>query len=215
MRIGTWNLAGGWGADHRAFLRRLECDLLLLTEVPFGCDPVGFRVHHTVGLMTRGRWWAAICSAADLVPLPDPEHATAMTEIDGLRVCCSVLPWRSCGRQAGWVGENTAERTRNAVAAVESARPDVWGGDWNHSLTGTECAGSLDGRGAIVEALTRLRLEAPTSTSPHRFDGVSSIDHVAVPATWHTDDVQRIVADKGRRRLSDHDAYVVAVTRGF
>lgn len=215
MRIGTWNLAGRWGADHRAFLRRLECDVLLLTEVPFGCDPDGFRVHHTAGLMTSGRWWAVVCSAGDLAPVPDPEHATAMAEIDGLRVCCSVLPWRSCGPHAGWAGETTAERTRGAVAAVESARPDVWGGDWNHSLTGPEVAGSLDGRRAIVEALTRLRLQALTSSSPHRLDGVSSIDHVAVPAAWQVDDVQRIAADQGRRRLSDHDAYVVTVTRGF
>lgn len=214
MRIGTWNLAGGWGAEHRAFLRRLECDVLLLTEVPFGCDPDGFQVHHTADPMTSGRAWAAICSAADLAPMPDPEHGTVMGAIDGLRVCCSVLPWRSCGRRAGWEGETTAERTRRAVAAVESARPDVWGGDWNQSLLGPEMAGSLVGRSAIAEALARLRLLAPTASAAHHLDGLYSIDHVAVPATWRVDDAQRIAADQGRRRLSDHDAYVVTVTRG-
>ena len=33
MRIGTWNLGGRWGDQHRAFLRRRDCDVWLLTEV--------------------------------------------------------------------------------------------------------------------------------------------------------------------------------------
>ncbi len=86
----------------------------------------------------------------------------------------------------------------------------MWGGDWNHALTGKEYAGSMGGRRAVVAALESLGLEATTTNLPHAIDGLLSIDHVAVP-----DGIQamasRIVVDCEGRRLSDHDAYVVEV----
>ena len=55
--------------------------------------------------------------------------------------------------------------------------------------------------------LNRLRLNVPTTSLPHRINGVRSIDHIGlqVPAR----DAVRIVASDGTRRLSDHDLYVV------
>jgi hypothetical protein len=57
----------------------------------------------------------------------------------------------------------------------------VWGGDWNHALTGREHAGSIAGRASIASALTELGLVVPTTDLAHRIDGLLSIDHIAVP----------------------------------
>ena len=60
----------------------------------------------------------------------------------------------------------------------------VWGGDWNHELTGRLFAGSIEGRARILRALDDLGLAAPTDTAPHRIPPARSINHVAVPAFW-------------------------------
>jgi hypothetical protein len=41
MRIGTWNLAGRWSEIHQLMLHDLECDVWLLTEVPWECELPG------------------------------------------------------------------------------------------------------------------------------------------------------------------------------
>jgi hypothetical protein len=41
--------------------------------------------------------------------------------------------------------------------------------------------------------------------------GHRSIDHIAVPIAWDVTGVYRLQAAAEGRRLSDHDAYVVAV----
>jgi endonuclease/exonuclease/phosphatase family metal-dependent hydrolase len=83
----------------------------------------------------------------------------------------------------------------------------VWGGDWNHALTGKEYAGSQGGRRAILSALDELGLEVPTADLPHRMDRLLTIDHIAVPHGWSTP-ATRVVAGRGGKRLSDHDAYI-------
>ncbi len=209
MRIGTWNLAGRWDARHADLLSTLACDVLLLTEVSDRIDLPG-TTHATAATMAARRRWAAIWSRHPVAPLPDPHGATAMAEIEGLRFCSSVLPWRSCGSRSPWVGETTEQRTRNAVDAISTARPDVWGGDWNHAMGGREYSGSAAGRRHLLAALHQLGLGAPTATAPHQIDGLLSIDHVAVPAGWqaHVEHHSALVAGG---RLSDHDAYVVEV----
>ncbi len=84
----------------------------------------------------------------------------------------------------------------------------VWGGDWNHALSGREYAGSAGGRHAVLAAMEELGLEAPTAELPHAIEGLLSIDHVAVPAGTAAT-ARRVVAEHDGRRLSDHDAYVV------
>ena len=83
MQIGTWNMAGRWSADHLTFVRDLDCDVLLLTEVDGGTTLPGYLMHHSQAEMTKGRWWAMVASRARLVALPDPHVASAMASIDG------------------------------------------------------------------------------------------------------------------------------------
>jgi hypothetical protein len=75
-----------------------------------------------------------------------------MADVDGLRVCASVLPWRSCGADP-WGSGDTAARTVRAVDSVRAARPTVWGGDWNHALCGPETSGSMAGRRHLAGVL--------------------------------------------------------------
>ncbi|EON23408.1 endonuclease/exonuclease/phosphatase [Nocardioides sp. CF8] len=211
MRIGTWNLAGRWDARHLALIETMDCDVLLLTEVSERVDLPAHDLHLGCLEMTLKRRWAAVASRLPMRPLPDPHGASAMAEIEGIRFCSSILPWRSCGTRDLWVGVNTAEKTNTAVVALEAAAPEVWGGDWNHALSGREWTGSIAGRASILEAVERLRLHVPTASSPHQIDALLSIDHIAVPTTWVTGAAQRYRAFDSETRISDHDAYVVEV----
>ncbi|MGB0099112.1 MAG: hypothetical protein WBP61_02405, partial [Nocardioides sp.] len=208
--IGTWNLAGRWSDDHLASLTTLRCDALLLTEVSDRVEMPGMVGHVSNLQMARRRHWAGIWSPYPMTPLPDPHGASAMVEILGYRFCSSILPWRSCGSREPWVGSNTAERTIDAVDAIRKAAPDIWGGDWNHALEGPEYADSKAGRDHLLKSLAELGLIAATADAPHQIEGLLSIDHIAVPATWsrHVEHHSTLLADG---RLSDHDAYVVEV----
>lgn len=211
MRIGTWNLQGRWDARHLAQIEVMDCDVLLLTEVSERVDMPSYDLHLARGLMSPKRRWAAVASRLPLLALPDPHGASAMVELAGLRVCSSILPWRSCGSRNPWVGANTAERTLAAVEAVEVSAPFVWGGDWNHALSGREHTGSVAGRRSVLAAVERLKLQVPTGSLPHQIEGLLSIDHIAVPKSWHVIGTQRHPAFTGEVRISDHDAYVVEV----
>jgi endonuclease/exonuclease/phosphatase family metal-dependent hydrolase len=83
----------------------------------------------------------------------------------------------------------------------------VWGGDWNHAISGEEWAGTKGGRAHVLAAVEELGLQVPTAELPHRLDRLLSIDHVAVPSSWSVRDAYRLNA-KG---FSDHDGYVVDV----
>ncbi|MDH2414325.1 endonuclease/exonuclease/phosphatase family protein [Nocardioides sp. CER19] len=210
MRIGTWNLAGRWSDGHQHFLEALDCDVLLLTEVSDRVTLPSSVGHVTEALMAPRRYWSGIWSRRGIKPLPDPHDATAMAEVMGLRVCSSILPWKGCGARTPWVGVNTYERTANAVDVIERAAPAIWGGDWNHALRDREYSGSKAGRHHIAAAMEHLGLRAPTADAPHQIDGLHSIDHVAVPASWQTR-VEHHTALLSEGRLSDHDAYVLEV----
>lgn len=209
MRIGTWNLQGRWDARHFHLIEAMDCDVLLLTEVSERLDLPGYDVHLGRKLMSPKRRWAAVASRLPMSPGPDPHGASATVELAGLRVCSSILPWRSCGTRDPWVGANSAERTTAAVDAVEANGPSVWGGDWNHALSGREPTGSVAGRRSVLAAVERLELQVPTAWMPHQIDGLLSIDHIAVPKSWHVTATQRHRALSGGTRISDHDAYVV------
>lgn len=128
-------------------------------------------------------------------------------------VCSSILPWRSCGNRRPWIGSTTAEKTAYAVAAIEVAAPTVWGGDWNHALSGREWTGSQQGRACLLDAVGRRGLQVPTATCPHRFEGLLSIDHIAIPREWIVAHVEHHPASYDAVRLSDHDSYVVDLGR--
>ena len=192
----------------------MECDVLLLTEVSERVELPGYDLHLGRLLMMPKRRWAAVASRLSMRPMPDPHGASAMAELEGLRLCSSILPWRSCGTQDPWAGATTAEKTIAAVAAVEAAAPAVWGGDWNHARSGREWTGSVAGRRSVFESVERLGLQVPTAISPHQIEDLLSIDHIAVPKSWVVTSTQRHRAFVGESRISDHDAYVVGVASG-
>lgn len=88
----------------------------------------------------------------------------------------------------------------------------VWGGDWNHAMSGNEVAGNKQGRAHLLEVVQELGLVVPTAEVPSQVDGFQgerylSIDHIAVTASWKVR-AKRHIACKG---LSDHDAYIIDV----
>lgn len=209
LRIGTWNLDGRSGPRQRDFLASLGCDVLLLTEVPEDLDLGPWTMYLSEAEIREGVRYAAVL-ARTLVLRSSPHPASAVAEHRGWRFCSSVLPWRGSGGAAPWSGANQAERTQAACRAIAGGEVDVWGGDWNHGVHGRDWAGSRGGRAAIEDAVARLGLQVVTGGLPAAGDRQRSIDHIAIPRKALVDSVQRVVAQDGRGRLSDHDAYVVA-----
>lgn len=213
MRIGTWNMAGWLKPGWRDLLLHADCDVWLLTEVNEAVELPGYSVHRAEARMAARRHWAAVLSKAPLTPLPDPHPASAAAVVDGVTYCSSILPWRSSPGEPMWPGAEPprnlhAGRTGYALKTLLAQLPRqqlVWGGDWNHALSGTESAGSLGGRARLLAAVEELDLQVPTAHLPHRLDGLLSIDHVGVPTTWTVRAAERVDA----RGLSDHDCYVV------
>ena len=217
MRIGTWNLDGKSSVDHQQFLEREACDVWLLTEVPSRFSLDGGQLFRSAP-MTEAKSWAAVWSRGDAAPSPSPHPAAATAVVHGVLYCSCVLPWRSA--RASWPPEDAGDVAAMTAAALArlsyalSGAPGsvVWGGDWNHALAGREYVGSIAGRKAILRLRDELRLQVPTEHLPHAKPGVVSIDHIAVPTDWRVTDRRRIVAFADRKRLSDHDAYVVDCT---
>jgi hypothetical protein len=213
LQIGTWNLAGRWDARHEALLFAADADVWLLTEVNERLALPGYRSHATRARMAPRRAWACVLSRRGLDPLDDPHPASAAARIGGVPFCSSVLPWRGCGQAEPWIAGSHGERTRDAVDRIARAFPQgawVWGGDWNHALSGREHAGSMAGRAHVVALLEARGLEVPTARLPHRLPGLLSIDHIAIPRGGSAT-ARRVVAEAGPARLSDHDAYLVDV----
>ena len=215
MRIGTWNLDGNWSLAHHTFMQYEMCDVWLLTEVPEEIHLQGYTPHLSQESMLDGRRWAGIFSLVPPPdPLEDPHPASAAAVVGNTTFVSSVLPWRTCGSGWPWVGTTTAEKTRATLDALLKHLPRqdlVWGGDWNHSLEGSETAGSHDGRAMILAALEELDLWAPTAPLHHRLSGVKSIDHVAVSRHSSNPKAMRLPAFRDGKKLSDHDAYVVDI----
>jgi hypothetical protein len=208
VRIGTWNLDGKWAPGHLALLVAADCDVWLLTEVNLRVEIEGYSRHCTTELMGDEKWWAGIYSRRPLSPLPDPHVASAAARIDGTTYCSSILPWRSCGGEPTWPGPDHAGKTAFAVDTLLGRLPTnrlVWGGDWNHALSGVEWAGSKPGRQHVLHAVEMLGLTVPTAELPHRIDGLLSIDHIAVAADQPVIPAER----RSAIGLSDHDCYVI------
>ena len=212
VRVATWNVEGRWSEAHARLIQSLDADVLLLTEVSDRLELDGYFIHRTSAPMGPRRTWAAVATRDPLRPLPDPHFATALVTSDDWTIASSILPWKGCGPDP-WGNGNHTDRTRRTLDALLSHLPRerlIWGGDWNHALSGIEYAGSAAGRAHLLEALEFLGLTVPTANLPHRIDGLLSIDHIAVPAgkTAATRST-RVEVDSGHRTLSDHDAYLV------
>ena len=218
MRIGTWNVENRLMTEkHKELILTQECDIWLLTEVHpswaenEGTEILGFNAHLSKGVMGRNQHWAAVLSMLPLDRLDDPHAASAAAKINGVTYCSSILPWRGVAANSDpWQGSNHSEMTEAAIKTLLANLPKsdlVWGGDWNHSLIGKEHAGSMGGRTHLLEAVSQLGLNVPTTGLSHRGNFCQAIDHIGVPLSWKVDSVKRIDA----QGLSDHDAYVVEV----
>jgi hypothetical protein len=210
MRIGTWNLAGRWDERHAALLRNQKCDVWLLTEVSERLELDGYLLQRTTDCMAPRRRWAAILSNTPLEALPDPHPASALARIGSLVFCSSILPWRSCGTDSPWVGTRHVDKTKAALDHLLLALPNtglVWGGDWNHALVGKEYAGSQGGRKHLLDAISELKLQVPTTNLPHRLPDCLSIDHISISQTATVVLAERIDATG----FSDHDAYIIEI----
>ena len=218
MRIGTWNVENRLMSEkHQELIRRQNCDVWLLTEVhPKWAENEGKTILHfhaqlSKGVMGRNQHWAAVLSVLPLERLDDPHDASAAAKINGVTYCSTILPWRGVkADSAPWHGSSHSEMTENAIKILLSDLPKsdlVWGGDWNHSLIGKEHAGSMGGRNHILEAVSQLGLNVPTTVLSHRGNYCQAIDHIGVPLSWSVESAKRV----DTQGLSDHDAYVVEV----
>jgi len=217
MRIGTWNLAGRWTDEHASLITDLGCDVWLLTEVSERLSVDGYDLHLSTGEMAQRRRWAAVLSRTTLAPAGDPHPASAMAQVDGLTFCSSILPWRSCGNSFPWVGERHTDKTQATLDALDRNLPRsalVWGGDWNHALSGSEYVGSIGGRAHLTAFLTGRDMRVPTAELPHHIEPLLSIDHIAHTGDLTSRDATRFSSKSpDGRRLSDHDGYVLTLTR--
>ena len=195
-------------------MREQDCDVWLLTEVSEHLALDGCWKHQTTACMAKKRRWAAILSQKPLVGHTDPHPASALAGVDNLLFCSSILPWRSCSARQPWVGVRHAAKTKATIDDLLGHLPQndlIWGGDWNHALSGPEFAGSQEGRGYLLAAVANLGLEVLTAALPHRIENLLSIDHIAVPKGARVVSAERVDASAEGRRLSDHDGYVVEI----
>ena len=213
MKMGTWNMEGRGGATQTAFLLEQSCDVLLLTEVKDGWTLPGYSITEGGPDMGPGKRWAAIASREPLVPLGlDPLHPTSVAAVvGGTTYVSSILPWAGSGGKAPWHGVDHAARVVNTLKVLapflQNQKHLVWGGDWNHSLSGPERAGSRAGRMDLLALVDDLGLCVPTAGLSHHLSGLLSIDHVALRGG--AEDARRVAAAKDGKRLSDHDFYIV------
>ncbi len=224
MRIGTWNIENRLiTSRHKDLILGEDCDVWLLTEVNRRWlsedgrieELPGFHCHPSRELMGRNQHWAVILSRRPFSDLPedrldDPHPASTAAIVSGITFCATILPWKGSGGEHPWSGENHSSRTHATLETLLKNLPAsnlVWGGDWNHSLFGTEIAGSIGGRNHLLSALKKLKLQVPTAGLTHRGNFCHAIDHIAVPLEWNVRFAKRIIANG----LSDHDAYVIDV----
>jgi hypothetical protein len=209
MRIGTWNMDGGWSPAHQAVIKQLDCDLLLLTEPHVALEVTGHRMHSTSRKMGPEKHWAAILTTGVLEPVDDPHPASAAALVNGTFVCASVLPWPLARGNWPWGPSEhqlRMEQSLDHLVAAMTNKVVIWGGDWNQPLTGNLTGFSRAAQVSILTALERLTLQVPTASKPSRRESQCSIDHVAVPQSWATRAAGHVAVD---RSLSDHDAYWV------
>jgi endonuclease/exonuclease/phosphatase family metal-dependent hydrolase len=208
-------MAGRRAPGWQDLLLNADCDVWLLTEVSESAELAGYHAHRGEARMAARRHWAAVFSRTRSTPMVDPNVASAAAVVGDMTYCSSILPWRSSRGEPTWPGAEPPRnlhsgRTRHAVDLLLRALPRqnfIWGGDWNHALSGDEWAGTKGGRAHVLAAVEEFGLQVPTAELPHRLGGLLSIDHIAVPTSWSVRDADRLNA----QGFSDHDGYFVDV----
>ncbi len=157
---------GRWSPDHRDLLLGADCDVWLLTEVSEKTVLPGYAIHCTSARMAARRHWAGVASRLPSAALPirTRERGGAGRRV-GVRELDPALEGLRLPRP--WVGDRHVDKTTHAIddlmLRLRTYPRLVWGGDWNHALTGREYAGSIGGRGPSPQLST-----SSTWSSHHR-----------------------------------------------
>jgi hypothetical protein len=229
LRIGTFNMGHERNASPMVLKRQLDfmvdvdCDIWLLTEVPYTFKTVAEpgTVAVSESMDRTHKVYAAVWAKARAAQEPEIHDAAALATVAGRRVC-------SCMFAAGdtifrdWPDEGFDRPTvlRAALARLKTglgsgATDLVLGGHWSQELAGENLLGTPDGREMIGEFLAALDLQVPTADLPRSGgdeDEGRSIEHIAVPGAWRVNAATRLVADiEGHPRGARHDVYVVEV----
>lgn len=212
MKVATWNIEGDARPGAVDFLLGLRADVLLLAEVPAGLNLPGYELTELrPPVMHAGQHYAAVGArfGLGLQELRTPAPTSAAAAVEGVTYVCTVLPWPHAPAPP-YDGSSQAEQTERAVDELEPWLHQqgklVWGGDWNHPLTGSLQGFTRRGHDRIKAALTSLRLNAHTEdelAQPKKLTRCGSIDHIA---SRHP---RQDVAVKAGKPYSTHDAYVV------
>ena len=229
LRIGTWNLnakkvtrkQSALRVDQARFMEVQNCDIWLLTEVPrdFAMEPGDTTFSDGEMEGDADKAFAAVWARGGVEKLDEVHATAAFAKVGDLRVCSCVFPWRAAQSQGWPVKGDLATITLEAIGCARDALAGgsgdlVWGGDWNLALEGRDDVGTPAGRSAVLDVVETLKLTVPTAGEDHTLGGGHrSIDHVAVPSHWAQGVATRVLAENADGRLSDHDAYVVAVER--
>ena len=217
--VATWNLEGNAGPGAVELLRGLHAHVLLLTEVPPDFALPGYRtteLRHPTMRPTKpdGQHYAAVGVVDDLEleQLEPPSVTSAAARIDGTVFVSTVLPWPNAPAPP-YDGGTQAEQTACALDELEpwlDGHPAlVWGGDWNHPLSGSLSGFTRRGHDRIVAAVARLRLTVHTRdewAQETRYGRHRSVDHVA---SRHDPAPVQVVDG---RVYSTHNAYAVELS---
>ncbi|MGI8677450.1 MAG: endonuclease/exonuclease/phosphatase family protein [Jatrophihabitans sp.] len=234
LRVGTWNVQYGWGAEKNArrleLLRRLDADIWVLTETNDALDLSS--THRAVSTQRRfpvepgSRWvtiWSRLALAgSEITEDSDRTVAARFTTLGGTEVLVygTVLPWMHdkgpdpSAPAQGWSELHRvtpiqgAEWLRLRTTYAEAVM--VVAGDLNQNLGGNHYYGTQQSRTLLRAALAAASLECLTTTerfAPGELDH-PPIDCVCVGAP-HGRRLHSVVTGWNNttadgHRLSDH-----------
>lgn len=237
MRIGTWNVEYGVGAEKNARrlrrLREMNCDVWVLTETHDDLDlGADYQAVSTTPRPNKraGSRWTTIWSRLPIVKsvaVEDLNRTVAVlleSPVGPLIVFGTVLPWNT-DRGANGLGKGWSEFYRVAPlqsqewAKLAATNPGVAlcvAGDLNMNLGGPHYYGSAKGRELLRVGLKEAALVCVTESDrmPRGLLMHGPIDHICLSASIapHTSVVNAWEGTDGDGvRLSDHSGLVVAV----
>ena len=234
MRIGTWNIERMGRGRKFADLYRDEL-LSLMADVAVVPEPgPGFHDLFPEAVMSPENRpsrkppeaWVAIIGKNLEAVTPEIQYSrlavAARTVIDGQSVIVygSVLPWNSAQHHAPDVYgdekrlfmEIFEKALKEQVGDMEELRrryPQealIWAGDFNHTLEGR--ALSRGASNLLRDAISELGLKAVNADSPHRAEGMKSLDLICVESSWTCSGIDSEYPEPDGRPLSDHCWYV-------
>ena len=227
LRIGTLNMGHERNASPMVlkrqldFMAQVDCDIWLLTEVPYTFKTVAQpgTVAVSESMDRTHKVFAAVWAKAGAVQEAEIHEAAALATVAGMRVCSCMLAaadtifrdWPDMGFDRPTVLRAAIDRLKTGLGS--SASGLVLGGHWSQELDGENLLGTPDGREMIGELLGALDLQVPTADLPREGeDEGRSIEHIAVPSAWKVNAATRRVAEiEGHPRAAHHEVYVVEV----